>query len=166
MLVEVHSISKTALLFGSTWMVNLVIISAILVMILAANLLVLKYRFSRISFWYAGLFASLILAYLIPVHSFLFSSYLVRGIIVGAFYSLPLFFAGVIFASSISRVAGVESAFASNMLGAAIGGMLESLSYLVGLKAVVLVALIIYILSWLTLKNIPLIPPVKPSRSK
>ena len=119
----------------------------------------MKYRISRMNGWYAGLFVSLLLAYLIPVHAFLFGSYLARGIIVGTFYSLPLFFAGVIFAGSIARVAGIESAFASNMIGAAIGGMLESASYLVGLKAVVLIALFIYMGSWLTLKKIPLAAP-------
>jgi hypothetical protein len=42
LLVEVHSITKAALLFGSTWMVNTVMISAVLVMGLLANLVVMK----------------------------------------------------------------------------------------------------------------------------
>ena len=156
MLVEVHSISKIALLFGSTWIVNVVMISAILVMILCANLLVLKFKIERPRYWYAGLFISLALAYLIPVQSFFFlPGYLARGLLVGAFYSLPLFFAGVIFASSVKKVAGVEAAFASNMLGSAIGGMLESLSFLFGVKAVVLIAILLYLASAITLRKMP-----------
>jgi len=157
MLVEVHSISKVALLFGSTWIVNVVIISAIMVMILAANLLVLKYQVERVRWWYAGLFLSLALAYLIPIHHLLIGGYLVRGLLAGAFYSLPLFFAGVIFSTSIKKVAGMETAFASNMVGAAIGGMLESASYVFGLRAVVLIAILLYLLSALALRRMPVL---------
>jgi len=159
MLVEVHSISKVALLFGSTWVVNIVIISAILVMVLCANLLALRHPIQRVSLWYAGLFASLLLAYLIPVNSLIFGSYLARGIVAGAFYSLPLFFAGVIFASSIKKVKDIDAAFASNMMGAALGGMLESASYLTGLKAVLLIAMLLYAASWLALRRVPLAAP-------
>ena len=85
MLLEVHSISKVSLLFGSTWMVNVVIISAILIMILFANLLSSNSRIERVNWWYAGLFASLVAAYLIPVHSLILGSYLARGILAGDF---------------------------------------------------------------------------------
>jgi len=155
MLVEVHSISKAALLFGSTWLVNAVIISAVLVMVIAANLVALNYRIQRLHWWYGGLFLSLALAYLLPVHSLLFGGYLARGIFSGAFYSLPLFFAGVVFASSLKRVAGIDAAFASNMLGAAIGGMLESVSFIFGLKMVVLLAMALYVASALALRRMP-----------
>jgi hypothetical protein len=155
MLVEVHSISKTALLFGSTWIVNVVIISAILVMILGANLVVLTFKVERLKWWYAGLLLWLILNYLVPVHELMIGKYLLRGLLAGAFYSLPLFFAGVIFASSIRRVLGIEAAFASNMLGACIGGMLESTSFVFGLKSVVLVAVFLYAASALALRSMP-----------
>jgi len=157
MLVEVHSISKAALLFGSTWIVNVVIISAILVMILLANLIALRGQLEKMRWWYLGLLASLFLSYLVPVDKLFLGSYLTRGILVGAFYSLPLFFAGVIFASSIRRVRGVEAAFAANMLGATIGGMVESVSYLYGLRAVVLIALFLYAASAWALGRLPLL---------
>jgi hypothetical protein len=156
MLIEVHSISKAALLFGSTWIVNAVIISSVLVMILVSNLLVLRYRIERLRYWYAGLFVSLALAYFIPVSSFIWGGYLARGILAGSFYSLPLFFAGVIFASSINRVAGIDAAFSANMLGAAVGGMLESASFIFGLRAVVLIAIALYAASALAMRGMPL----------
>lgn len=157
MLVEVHSISKAALLFGSTWIVNVVIISAILVMILLANLIALRGQLEKMRWWYLGLLASLCLSYLVPVDKLFLGSYLTRGILVGAFYSLPLFFAGVIFASSIRRVKGVEAAFAANLLGATVGGMVESVSYLYGLRAVVLIALFLYAASAWALGRLPLL---------
>jgi hypothetical protein len=97
------------------------------------------------------------LSYLVPVDRFLVGTYWTRGILVGAFYSLPLFFAGVVFASSIRRVKGMETAFAANMLGSALGGMLECVSFLYGLKSVVLIALVLYVASALTLRQIPLL---------
>lgn len=65
----------------------------------------------------------------------------------------------MIFACSLRRVAGVEAAFASNMLGAAVGGMLESASFVVGIRAVVLIALVLYLGSLLTLKKISVAAP-------
>ena len=159
MLVEVHSISKAALLFGSTWIVNVVIISAILVMILLANLVVLRFRAEKMRWWYAGVLGSLLLAYLVPAERLLLGNYLVRGLLVGAFYSLPLFFAGVIFASSLQKVKGIEEAFAANLLGAALGGMLDSASFLFGLQAVIVIALFLYLASALALRRLPLLAP-------
>ena len=155
MLVETHSITKAALLFGSTWVVNVVIISAILVMALAANLVAARSRARRPALWYGALFVALLLSALVPVDRLLVGGWIFRGIVAGAFYSLPLFFAGVIFARSISRVASVEAAFAANMFGAALGGMLESSSYLLGLRAVVFIAIGLYAASAFFLRRMP-----------
>ena len=160
MVVEVHSISKTALLFGSTWIVNAVIIGAILVMILCANLITLRYKIDKLSWCYAGLFITLSLSYLVPVQKLIIGGYLVRGILAGGFYSLPLFFAGIIFASGIRRVKGIDGAFAANMMGAAIGGMIENFSYIFGLKAVVLVAILFYIASAVSMKRMQVLDEV------
>jgi SAM-dependent methyltransferase len=155
MLIEAHSITKAALLFGSTWIVNTVIISSILVMILLANLVALRQKVQRVGPWYAGLFLCLALNWLVPIQSLLVGPYLLRGLLAGAFYCLPLFFAGVIFANSIRSVAGVEAAFAANMLGAAIGGMLDNISFITGLRTVVLVAIVLYLASALAWKKMP-----------
>jgi hypothetical protein len=159
LLVEVHSISKAALLFGSTWIVNVVIISAILVMVLLANIIAARRRIQRVRYWYAGLFISLALSYFVPVQELMVGGWVLRGVLTGLFYSLPLFFAGVIFASSLNRVAAIEAAFAANMLGAALGGMMENLSYLTGLRAVVLVAILLYAASALAYSRLPLRDP-------
>ena len=58
MLIETKAVVHMALLFGSTWMVNSVVFFAVLVMILVANLFVLRRR-DRASLrrYYAGLVA-------------------------------------------------------------------------------------------------------------
>ena len=66
MLVETKAVVHLALLFGSTWMVNSVVFFAVLVMILAANLFVLKFRPQRLRAYYAGLLATLGLNLLVP----------------------------------------------------------------------------------------------------
>ena len=74
---------------------------------------------------------------------------------------MPMFFAGVIFAASFKKTAGVEAAFAANLLGSALGGMLESAAFLFGLKFVVLIAMVLYAASALALRRLPLgaVPP-------
>lgn len=161
MLVEAHSISKAALLFGSTWMVNAVIISAALVMVLAANLATLRLRVERLRWWYAGLMGTLALSFIVPVSGLMIGGYALRGVVAGAFYALPLFFAGVVFAASLQKVRSVDTAFAANMIGAAVGGMMENASFIFGLKAVVILALILYAGSALTLDRVPLLSGVK-----
>jgi hypothetical protein len=53
LLIEFTSITKLALLFGTTWLVNALAISGVLVMILAANLIVLMTKRVNIRLCYA-----------------------------------------------------------------------------------------------------------------
>ena len=71
MLIETKAVVHMALLFGSTWVVAAVVFLAVLVMILAANLFVLRFRPQRLSLSYAGLLGALILNLLIPLDSLL-----------------------------------------------------------------------------------------------
>src|SRR6185503_6019545 len=74
MLLEVQIISKTALLFGTTWLVNSIVITALLLFILLANLVVRKLPSFPRPLAYAGLLATLALAYLVPAESLFFDS--------------------------------------------------------------------------------------------
>jgi hypothetical protein len=58
-----------------------------------------------------------------------------------------VFFAGVIFSSELRSRADVVAALGCNLCGAVLGGLLENLSMLVGLRAVVLFALALYLAS-------------------
>ncbi len=152
-LIETKSITETALLFGSTWIVNSVVISAILIMILGANMFVLKFKPSDVRPFYVLLLASLLLNYAVPVSSMLGQSFVLRGLISGLAMSLPLFFAGIIFATSLRQLKSVELAFGSNLLGSVVGGMLEYSSLVFGIRALYLVAAVAYLLSWLGLRR-------------
>jgi hypothetical protein len=63
----------------------------------------------------------------------------------------PVFFAGVIFARLFRQSVQPDVAFGSNVAGAVVGGLSESLSLLVGFRFLLLVAMGFYALSaWAT----------------
>ncbi len=149
LLIEFKSITDMALMFGSTWLVNSFVISCILLMILGANYAVSRFEPKKLTLVYALLGLALLLNYLIPVSSFLEQSLLVRGMLGGAFLSLPIFFAGIIFATLLKRFPRIEIAFGSNLLGAVIGGLLEYSSLIYGLRNLFILAGLLYALSYI-----------------
>jgi hypothetical protein len=64
---------------------------------------------------------------------------------------LPVFFAGVIFIRSFAEANFTGQALGSNLFGALVGGLLESMSYWTGVKSLLLFAAIFYCISWLVL---------------
>lgn len=154
MLVETTAVVRMALLFGSTWIVNAVVFLAVLVMILAANLFVLKWRPQRLWPFYVGLLASLALNVLTPLD--FFPTVLGRGLgfphslqVAGACLVVfaPILFAGVIFAVSFARTSEADLAFGANIAGAMVGGLAENSSMLLGFQYLLTVSIIFYVLS-------------------
>ncbi len=95
MLLEVHNVSRLALVFGTTWQVNAWVIGTVLVVILAANGVCAWFerrgrRPGRLTV--LGLFASLALAYLLPVGTFVGLGRL-GGPAITLTMCLPVFFA-------------------------------------------------------------------------
>ena len=153
MLIEVKSITEIALLFGSTWVVSSIVISAILVMILFANYYVNSFKTKRIEFYYSLLFLSLIFNYLFPVNSFVFLGFLPKLTLSSFFVSIPLLFAGIIFAKSFRNTKNIPTAFGSNLIGAIVGGIFEYASLAYGLKSLYIVAILMYFISLISLRN-------------
>ena len=71
----------------------------------------------------------------------------------------PIFFAAFIFGRSYKQTADVDLAFASNLLGAVIGGLIEYSSLVIGFRKLWLIALGLYALSYVVL----LLPSRKPA---
>ena len=108
MLLEVQVVSKAALLFGTTWLVNSIVISSMLAFILLSNLVASRFpKFPR-GIAYLGLFATLALSYLLSARGLFFESMAVRGLAATALYCSPVFFAGLIFIASF-REAGFRA---------------------------------------------------------
>jgi spermidine synthase len=144
MLLEAKAVVRIALIFGSTWVVNTAVFSVILVMILLANLWVLKRRPLRIAPYYAGLILTLALAFTVPLETFLGWPVYVQGVAASTLVLAPVLFAGVIFAMLFRTATRPEQALAWNTAGAIVGGLAETLSLLIGFRYLVLVTAGIY----------------------
>lgn len=119
----------------------------------AANLVAkLNHRFSKQA-GYAGLFLSMALAYALPLRWFFLESLGLKIVASMLLLCAPVFFAGIVFVRTFAEAGFKGEALGSNLLGAAAGGFLESLSYWTGLKALLIVAAILYLVSLVAAKS-------------
>ncbi len=153
LLLEVQNISKLILLFGATWTVNTFCISSILLMILLANLITSKIRIRNIWIYYAGLFVALGINYFLPLTIFTGMPLLAKALSAGVILTLPFLFSGIIFANSFAKVYDRNQAFAANLYGAMIGGMMECLSFVFGIKLLLIASALLYLLAGKTAKT-------------
>lgn len=144
MLLEAEIVSRMALLFGTTWVVNSIVVAGLLLLIVTANL---AFKFlPRFSVWlsYVLLFAALAALYLVPIRSLFLESALLRGVVATFALCLPVFFASLIFIHSFFRARFQGSALGSNLFGALAGGLLESFSLWFGLRSLTIIAAALY----------------------
>jgi hypothetical protein len=147
MLVETKAVVHMALLFGGTWIVNSVVIFAVLVMILIANLFVAIVKPSRLGVYYAALLASLVVSALVPMDTFLGMDRAAQIVAASILAFTPIFFAGIVFAVSFTRAVEPDRAFGANIAGAMFGGLAEYSSMLLGFQYLLFVAVALYVLS-------------------
>ncbi len=145
MLLETRAVTQLSLLFGSTWVVNTSVFAGVLVMVLAANVVAGRLGHYRKGLWYALLAASLVGLWMLPLQPFFSLPLWGRAMAAGPMVAVPVFFAGVIFSSELRERRDAAAALGCNLCGAMLGGLLENLSMIVGLKAIVLLALAIYL---------------------
>ena len=149
MLLETKAVVHMALIFGSTWIVNAVVFSALLVMILLANLWVLRRKPSNLPPFYAALLVLLAANIAVPLDRFLGLPAVAQAVLAGALVLSPVFCAGVIFAVLFRQSKLPEQALAYNTAGAILGGLAENASLLIGFQWILAVAGLIYVLAWL-----------------
>ena len=147
MLLETKAVVHMALLFGSTWIVNSVVFCTLLVMILAANLYVLRLRPTRLSPYAVLLMASLAANVLVPLGSFLGLAWPVQVALAGLLTFSPIFFAGVIFALWFRVTQQPDHALGSNVAGAMVGGLAENATMLIGFRYLIVLAAVFYALA-------------------
>jgi spermidine synthase len=152
LLLETQVISRLALFFGTTWQVNGIVISALLAALLLANFVVDRINVSipRLPVLIA-LLIGLLLAYALPLNR-LGSTATRAGIIATIVFAIPVFFAGILFASEFRITSFPGAALGANMLGAVVGGLLENLSLVFGMRALLLVAMALYCLAGVGLR--------------
>ena len=155
MLLETQIISRMALLFGTTWMVNSIVVAGLLLLILASNYLVETVRRVPVGIAYAGLFATILVGALMPTDWLFFPSQAARIAASVLILCSPVFFAGIIFIQSFAAEGFAGTALGSNLMGSLAGGLLESLSLWTGMKSLLILAALLYVGSLLTRKMSP-----------
>lgn len=149
MLLEAQIISKMALLFGTTWIVNSIVVAGLLLLIVISNLIFEAWKSYPLAVPYLGIILSAIPAYFIPIRALLFEHLAVRIVIATLLLCLPVLFAGMVFIRSFSEAHFSGAALGWNLIGAVLGGMLETVSQATGIRSLVLIAIGLYVGSWI-----------------
>jgi hypothetical protein len=152
LLLEAQIISKMALLFGTTWVVNSIVIAGLLILIVAANFLVDWRPRLPVVVGYAGICASILAAWAVPVETFFFPNIWIKALMATAVLCLPVFFAGIVFIRGFAEDGFRGEALGSNLFGALVGGLMESLSMWTGIRSLLILAALFYLASWIALR--------------
>ncbi len=149
MLLEAQIISRMALLFGTTWVVNSIVIAVLLTLIVCANGMVAAIPRIPASAGYAGVIVTIAIGWLIPLDALFFRSFALKATVAALVLCLPVFFAGIAFIRRFADAGFAAEAIGSNLIGALAGGIVESASLWLGLRALLLIALLFYAAAWL-----------------
>jgi SAM-dependent methyltransferase len=144
LLLETQMVSRLALYFGTTWVVNAVALTAILVVLVLSNGYVARFRPQRLGLYYVPLVLCLAANYLFPWERLPYGATTI-GILLSAAYAAPVFFAGIIFTENFRRTAEKANAFGANIVGAVAGGLAQNVSFIVGMKALLVIAALFYV---------------------
>ena len=150
LLLEVQNISKASVVLGNTWQVNVVIISSVLGLALLANWIAYKFPKLPIVPVYVLLIGSAVGLYFVDLARFGFLPYPVKALIVGSLTSLPMLFSGIVFVRSFETADDKSNALGANLIGALVGALLQSITFIIGIKALLLLVAAFYLLSLLT----------------
>jgi hypothetical protein len=146
LLLETKSISDCSLYFGTTWFVTLVVVTGVLLMVLAANVVAMRMR--RFRTWlYAPLIATLFLLYFVKRDVVLALSFNERLLWSLLIVPLPIFFAGLIFSTTFRQGSNPSSFLGANLIGAMIGGFSEYLAMLMGNQNLMFIVIGAYLIS-------------------
>lgn len=148
-LLEVKALTTFALLFGSTWNVNSLVFFAILASVLIAVVVNARIALRRVWIFYLLLFGMLVLNLAVRPEALLLQNAIARYVIASVLIFAPVFLANVIFSNSFRETELADVAFASNLLGIMVGGMLEYFSMLAGYHMLLVAVIGFYFLAML-----------------
>jgi len=175
LLLTTRSLVSFSLLFGTTWVVNAMAFFAILASVLLAIFVNARWPIRRPTLFYLLLFASIAIAFLLPPDALLFDPPWLRYLIAAVIAFAPVFFANLVFSYSFRDTTTADMAFASNLLGAMVGGAIEYLALITGYGSLLLVVALLYGMAWLFATRLrvgadvelsdrePLVPPATPA---
>jgi hypothetical protein len=149
LLLETKNVVQFALLFGTTWFVNSLVFAGVLLSVYLAIEAARHVTLPHPRRLYPVLLGLLALAWAIPPGSLLSLAPVPRF---GAAISLafaPIFVANLVFAQRFRDVGSATTAFAANLLGAIVGGMIEYVALISGYRFLLIVIGGLYALAFL-----------------
>jgi hypothetical protein len=144
LLLETKSIVQFALLFGTTWLVNSLVFTGILLSVLLAIEIAERVKRLRPRLLYTALLASLGVGWVVRPEQLLGLSPVTRFVAATTITFAPILFGNLIFAERFRSVGSSTTAFGLNLLGAILGGVLEYSSVVIGYRGLILVVAGIY----------------------
>ena len=94
---------------------------------------------------YLGLIGSCVGLYFIDLAGFASLPYGQKAAFVAVLAALPVLFSGIVFIRSFAAVDGRDKALGANMMGSLVGGLLQSVTFITGIKALLLIVAMLYI---------------------
>lgn len=149
MLLEAQIISRMALLFGTTWIVNSIVIAVLLLLIVAANGVAAVWPRVPLGAAYGGILITIAVCWATPLDAIFFRSFALRATLGTLLLCSPVFFAGIVFIKRFAASGFAAEAIGSNLLGALAGGIIESASLWLGLRTLLVIAFALYAAAWL-----------------
>ena len=147
LLLETKSVVQFALLFGTTWFVNALVFTGVLLAVLVAIEISSRWTARRPALLYAVLLAALGVAWVVPLDGVLRLDAVPRFAVACMLAFTPILIANVIFAQRFRDTRDSVTAFGANLLGAMLGGILEYVSLVTGYRALLLLVAALYLLA-------------------
>jgi hypothetical protein len=149
LLLETRSLTTFGLMFGNTWIVNSLVFFGILSSVLLAIPINTRVKLTNVSILYVFLLAVLLLNYFLPTKIMLgIPNPALRYSLASLLAFAPIFCANLVFSHSFRDSPSADIAFASNMLGALLGGILEYASLALGFQALILLIILFYTIAY------------------
>lgn len=152
-LIETSNVVSLSLLYGSTWYVNVLVFTGILVLVLGGNLTSFRLKNPNLTIIIVLLALNVVVAYVTPTSALLALPGFVRAVAAVAVFLGPVYFAALVFAILIKDEPNLYQAYGSNVLGAVLGGVCEYFSLMFGFKFLLAITLAFYLLMFLLLRS-------------
>ncbi|MEZ5383272.1 MAG: hypothetical protein R2754_15940 [Microthrixaceae bacterium] len=144
LLLETKNVVQFALLFGTTWFVNALVFSGVLLSVLVAVAVSQRVTFKRPELLYGLLLASLVVAWALPGNLLLSLPIVPRFFAAVTIAFFPIFTANLVFTQRFKDTGDSTTAFGANLLGAMFGGVLEYLALITGYRALLIIVALLY----------------------
>jgi spermidine synthase len=158
-LLESKNITDIALLFGSTWNVNSIVILSVLFSILLSNMIVLKCGDIKVKIIFVLLFLFLTTLFFFPLRTMTHLNLPIKIFCSIFIIGLPIFFSSLIFCHYFKSSHNPEIDFGVNIIGSIFGGFFEYISLITGFKFLLIVIigcyLVLFSLKYLRIKIKP-----------